>query len=83
MLKYFAERGIDNPDVLIRNKIGYGMKFMPQDAKEMNTIQFPYLRGGEVVNIKYRTKSKHFCMVSKAERILYGMDDIDHEMIFN
>ena len=80
VLKYFAERGIDDLDVLIRNKIGYGMKFMPQDAKEMNTIQFPYLRGGEVVNIKYRTKSKHFCMVSKAERILYGMDDINPEM---
>ena len=41
------------------------------------TIRFPYLRDGQVINIKYRAVvEKAFWMVKGAERILYGLDDI-------
>lgn len=39
-------------------------------------IAFPYLRNGEVVNVKYRTMDKSFRQVKGAEKILYGLDDI-------
>jgi twinkle protein len=37
-------------------------------------ILFPYLRGGTLINIKYRTLDKRFWMTAGAERILYGLD---------
>ncbi len=39
-------------------------------------IRFPYVRDGELVNIKYRALPKDFWMSKGAERILYGLDDI-------
>jgi twinkle protein len=75
VVKYFADRGI-NEDVLARNKIGHGRRFMPQANQQMNTIEFPYYRDGKIVNIKYRDGKKNFMMVKGAERLLYGLDDI-------
>jgi twinkle protein len=49
---------------------------MPQLEEEVSTLQFPYFRNGEVINIKYRDFQKHFRMVGGAERILYGLDDV-------
>ena len=43
---------------------------------------FPYYRGEEVVNIKYRTRDKHFRMAAGAERILYGVNDIAETLIW-
>lgn len=74
-LAWFAERGI-SADVLARNRISAASVFMPQVGREVGAIAFPYLRGGEVVNCKYRDREKHFRMESGAERILYGFDDI-------
>lgn len=55
------------------------MHFMPQQGKEVNCIQFPYKRSGELVNVKYRDGAKNFCMVKDAERILFGWDDLFKE----
>jgi twinkle protein len=77
---WFHERKITD-EVLERNKITDGPEWMPQVEKEVNAIQFPYIKNGEVVNIKYRDSSKNFKMVKDAERILYGYDDIEDETV--
>ena len=52
---------------------------MPQIEDETNCVAFPYLRGGEVINVKYRDGGKNFRQISGAEKILYKYDDIDDE----
>lgn len=72
---WLEKRGI-TPDVLMRNRVTVASVFMPQVGAEVNAIAFPYLRGGEAINCKYRDKDKNFRMVAGAERLLYGYDDI-------
>lgn len=77
---WFKTRGI-NAAVLERNRITKGSVYFPQVEEERDCIMFPYYRGEEVVNIKYRSKDKMFRMASGAERILYGINDIDAEAL--
>lgn len=72
---WFSKRGITKL-VIDRNLIGVGDVWFPQVEEERNCITFPYLRGDEVINIKYRTRDKLFRMASGAERVLYGLNDI-------
>ena len=51
-------------------------EFMPQTGNKESCICFPYIRNGEVVNIKYRTGAKHFKMVKGAELILFNLQSI-------
>lgn len=78
VLEWFKKRGICE-QVLKRNKIGYGKIFMSQEEKEVDAIQFPYFKDGEVVYIKYRDGKKNFRQVKDAEKILYKFDDISNE----
>lgn len=73
---WFEARGIP-ASVLRRNQIGKGMAYFPQIEEERPCILFPYFRGTEVVNIKFRTKDKLFRMSAGAERVLYGLNDIE------
>lgn len=75
MLEWFAKRGI-SADTVKRNQISKRKAWMPQLGKETGAIAFPYFRGAECVNIKYRDREKNFKMESGAERILYGLNDI-------
>lgn len=75
VIGWFAERGIGEA-VIRRNQIGYGLIYMPQLEDETTAIQFPYFRGGEVINVKYRDGRKNFRMAAGAERVLYGLNDI-------
>ena len=80
VLQWFATRGI--PDAIVRrHRIGYGRVYMPQLEEEVWAIQFPYYRQGEIVNIKYRDFRKNFRMVGGAERILYGLDDVQDDTL--
>lgn len=45
---------------------------------EMNTIQFPFFRDGEVVDVKYRSGAKDFKLYKDAERIFYNLDSIKY-----
>lgn len=72
---WLKSRGI-TAAVAERNRLTVAKVFMPQIGAEVASIAFPYLRGGEVVNVKYRDADKHFRSVSGAERLLYGFDDI-------
>lgn len=74
-LEWFAGRGI-TPAVLERNRVTTARVFMPQLGAEVTAIAFPYFRGGETINCKYRDKDKNFRMATGAERLLYGYDDI-------
>lgn len=75
VLEWFEERGITEA-VLRRNQIGSAPSYFPQVEEERPAISFPYLRGSEVVNVKYRTRDKLFRMESGCERVLYGLNDI-------
>lgn len=74
-LKWLANRGITEP-VLLRNRVHTASVYMPQVQAEVLAVAFPYYRDGQVINAKYRDTAKNFCMISGAERILYGYDDI-------
>lgn len=71
---WFAKRGIP-AEVLERNEIASTMVWMPQVEREVSVIAFPYRRGGELVNVKYRDHQKNFRMEKDAELIAYGLDD--------
>lgn len=74
-LKYFESRKISRRTI---DKLGIteGKVFMPQDGKEMNTIQFNYFLDGELINVKYRTGNKHFMLEKDCELIPYNIDSI-------
>jgi len=80
VVEWFKTRGI-SADVLQRNRISRGSIYFPQVEEERGCILFPYYRGTEVVNIKYRTRDKLFRMAAGAERILYGVNDISPECL--
>lgn len=77
----FEERGI--PEwTLISEKIKTGKVYMPQVEDFVETIQFPYLKGGTVVNVKYRTlEGKHFRQEGDAEKVFYRQDSIEKDCV--
>ncbi|WP_179283471.1 AAA family ATPase [Bordetella genomosp. 9] len=81
VVDFFAQRGISQA-TLQRNRIGVGKEWFPQVEAERSCITFPFLRGGECVNVKYRTPDKLFRMAAGAERVLYGLDDITSVLIW-
>lgn len=75
---WFAARGIP-AEVVERRGITADLAFLPggEDEQKEPAILFPYLRAGEVVNVKYRgMRRKTFRMHGGAELTLYGLDDI-------
>ena len=78
---WFASRGITEA-VMRRNLVGVASVYFPQIEDKANAVTFPYLRGDEVVNVKYRSKNKMFRMEAGAERVLYGLNDIAETLIW-
>lgn len=76
VVQWFNARGISE-QTLSRNKIGHESVYMPQVEDHAPAIRFPFYRNGEVVNVKSRTLDKNFRLETNAERIFYGMDDVD------
>ena len=77
---WFDTRGISS-EVVQRNQITLGKEYFPQVEEERGCVLFPYFRGEEVVNVKYRTRDKLFRMAAGAERILYGLNDVNPEVL--
>lgn len=75
VVKYFESRKISQKTLKDFN-ISEGLEFMPQDGKELNTIQFNYFRNEELVNIKYRSGNKHFKLHKGSELIFYNLDGV-------
>lgn len=72
---WFNKRGITKP-TLERFLIFTKNQFMPQTAKEESCICFPYIRDGQIVNIKYRDAHKNFMLVKDAELIFYNIQTV-------
>jgi twinkle protein len=81
VVAWFATRGITQA-VLKRNQIGSGRAYFPQAEEQRGCVMFPYFRGAEVINVKYRTRDKLFRMESGAERVLYGLNDIAETLVW-
>ena len=77
---WFEARGISQA-VIDRNAVTAVNVYMPQVEDTVKAIAFPYYRGEELVNVKYRDREKNFRMETGAERILYGLNDMDPECV--
>ena len=73
---WLASRGISR-EVAQRNGVCMASVYMPQVEEHVTAVCFPYYRGEIVVNRKYRDGKKNFRMEAGAERILYGLNDIE------
>lgn len=71
-------RGIPK-SVLERNRVSRATVYMPQVEDRVEALAFPYYRGDELINVKYRDAHKNFRMETGAELILYGLNDIAPE----
>ncbi|MBT6718101.1 MAG: toprim domain-containing protein [Nitrospina sp.] len=56
--------------ILQRNKVGF----------VDGVFKFPFIKNGEIVNIKSRTLGKKFWQEEGAEKTFYGYDDIDNKL---
>jgi len=73
--KWFESRGISQKtldDLMVTE----GPEFMPQTGKSENTIQFNYIIGDELINVKYRDGHKNFKLYKGAEKIFYNINSI-------
>ena len=73
--KWFNDRGITQ-GTLDDLKVGQGPEYMPQTGKQENTIQFNYVMGNELINIKYRDGRKNFKLYKGAEKVFYNINSI-------
>ena len=76
VLKWFDTRAISE-NTLLHWKIGESLEFMPQVNKKRRVINFNYYRDNKLINVKFRDSQKNFKMVSGAEMIFYGLDNIE------
>lgn len=75
MLQYFKSRGISE-STLNHWGITESVEYFPQIEKKRKAINFNYYRNGKLVNCKYRDGEKNFKLVSGAELVFYGLDNI-------
>lgn len=75
-IEWLSKRGI-TPEVAARNQLSTAVKYFPQIEEEAKCMAFPFLKAGEIVNVKYRTPDKYFTQESGAEKTWYKYDDID------
>lgn len=75
VVNWFASRKISQ-QTLLKHKISEGKEWMPQTGKDENTIQFPYYRNRELINVKYRDGAKNFKMAKGAQLIFWNLDSI-------
>lgn len=75
VMNWFAKRGIPKA-IVDRNRISFGEHFIPAKGKSVACIKYPFIRDGNIINVKYRTLDKHFAQEKDAEKIYFGLDDI-------
>jgi twinkle protein len=72
---WFGTRAISK-QTLRDLQVTEGPEFMPQTGKKENTIQFNYIMGGQLINVKYRDGRKNFKLYKGAEKVFYNIDSI-------
>jgi len=75
VLNWFEQRKISEA-TLVHWQIGESLEYMPQVNKKRRVINFNYFRDNQLINVKFRDSEKNFKMVSGAELIFYGLDNI-------
>lgn len=75
VISWFKTRGISK-ETLAYWKIGESLEYMPQVNKKQRCINFNYYRDNKVVNVKYRSADKNFKLISGAELIFYGLNNL-------
>ena len=75
VFEWFKTRGISDKTLNDLN-VTEGKEFMPQTGKTENTIQFNYIMGDELINIKYRDGRKNFKLYKGAEKVFYNINSI-------
>ena len=75
VVKWFNTRGISQ-QTLTDLRCGEGPEFMPQTGKTENTIQFNYIMGDQLINVKYRDGRKNFKLYKGAEKVFYNINSI-------
>ncbi len=81
LLDWFQSRGISQATVE-REGIVMTDHYLSQLEDTVACIAFPYVKNGEVVNLKYRAVSeKAFQQVSGAEKVLYRQDAIQRDCV--
>ena len=73
--EWFKDRGISQ-GTLDDLKVGQGPEYMPQTGKKENTVQFNYIIGDQLINIKYRDGRKNFKLYKGAEKVFYNINSI-------
>ena len=73
--EWFETRGISQ-ETLDDLKVGQGPEYMPQTGKTENTIQFNYIMGDQLINVKYRDGRKNFKLYKGAEKVFYNINSI-------
>jgi twinkle protein len=73
--KWFESRGISQ-GTLTALGVGEGPEYMPQTGKQENTIQFNYIIGDQLINVKYRDGRKNFKLYKGAEKVFYNINSI-------
>ena len=73
VFKWFQSRGISQKTLDDLN-VTEGKEYMPQTGKAENTIQFNYIMGDELINIKYRDGRKNFKLYKGAEKVFYNIN---------
>mgnify|MGYP003134432308 FL=1 len=74
-VSWFNKRGISEATI-VNWKITESQEYFPQTQKNRKAINFNYYRDKELINVKYRDAEKNFKLVSGAELIFYGLDNI-------
>jgi len=73
--EWFESRGISQ-QTLHDLRVGEGIEYMPQTGKKENTIQFNYIIGDQLINVKYRDGRKNFKLYKGAEKVFYNINSI-------
>jgi len=73
--KWFESRGITQKTLEELN-VSEGLEYMPQTGKQENTIQFNYIIGDQLINVKYRDGRKNFKLYKGAEKVFYNINSI-------
>ena len=73
--EWFKTRGISQQTLNDLN-VTTGEEYMPQTNSKQNTIQFNYIMGDELINVKYRDARKNFKLYKGAEKIFYNINSI-------
>jgi len=73
--QWFEDRGITQ-GTLDDLKVGQGPEYMPQTGKKENTIQFNYIIGDQLINVKYRDGRKNFKLYKGAEKVFYNINSV-------